>query len=185
MSTDKGFAGHSTPICCAWRRSINPATTQFSPSGAARNRGSLRVTPASCRRFPVPRDSTRFVETKPIATFARDLFLRGEVDKVTDYLTNFINTLTQRTILPIESLPIGRDQEPKHSGCALGSGLAANTRTYLFEPSPEARPQRYLFRHYLNIQVYRVLLDAKASEQSARMVAMKSATDNAQSLSRS
>ena len=37
----------------------------------------------------------------------------------------------------------------------------------------------YLFGHYLNILVYQVLLEAKASEQSARMVAMKNATDNA------
>ena len=37
----------------------------------------------------------------------------------------------------------------------------------------------YLFGHYLNIYMYRVMLEAKASEQSARRVAMKNATDNA------
>ena len=40
----------------------------------------------------------------------------------------------------------------------------------------------YLLEHYLNIFVYKVLLEAKASEQSARMVAMKNATDNASGL---
>ena len=40
----------------------------------------------------------------------------------------------------------------------------------------------YLFGHYLNIYIYQVLLEAKASEQSARMVAMKGATDNATDL---
>ena len=44
------------------------------------------------------------------------------------------------------------------------------------------RCSRYLFGHYLNIFIYRVLLEAKASEQSARMVAMKNATDNATDL---
>ena len=59
--------------------------------------------------------------------------------------------------------------------------LAADTSDVLFEPSPEA-VLTYLFGHYLNILVYRVLLEAKASEQSARMVAMTSATDNATAL---
>ena len=40
----------------------------------------------------------------------------------------------------------------------------------------------YLLPHYLNIYIYQVLLKAKASEQSARMVAMKNATDNAKQL---
>src|SRR5258708_3937286 len=51
----------------------------------------------------------------------------------------------------------------------------------LFEPSPQA-VLAYLFGHYLNIFIYRVLLEAKASEQSARMVAMTNATDNATDL---
>ena len=40
----------------------------------------------------------------------------------------------------------------------------------------------YLLSHYLNIYIYQVLLNAKASEQSARMVSMKNATDNAEGL---
>ena len=51
----------------------------------------------------------------------------------------------------------------------------------IFEPSaPELLG--YLLRHYLNIYLYFVLLNAKASEQSARMVSMKNATDNANDL---
>ena len=57
----------------------------------------------------------------------------------------------------------------------------ATPREVLFEPSPEA-VLSYLFGHYLNIFIYRVLLEAKASEQSARMVAMTGATDNATAL---
>jgi F-type H+-transporting ATPase subunit gamma len=61
--------------------------------------------------------------------------------------------------------------------------LAADTNEYVFEPSPEA-VLSYLFGHYLNIYIHLVLLEAKASEQSARMVAMKNATENAESLIR-
>ena len=53
----------------------------------------------------------------------------------------------------------------------------------MFEPSPEA-VLSYLLSHYLNIYAYQVLLNAKASEQSARMVSMKNATENADGLIR-
>jgi F-type H+-transporting ATPase subunit gamma len=52
-----------------------------------------------------------------------------------------------------------------------------------FEPGPEALLS-YLFGHYLSVFLYRALLEAKASEQSARMVAMTGATDNATALIR-
>jgi F-type H+-transporting ATPase subunit gamma len=58
--------------------------------------------------------------------------------------------------------------------------LVDNTET-VFEPSPEF-VLGYLLSHYLNFYVYQVLLSAKASEQSARMVSMKNATDNADGL---
>ena len=51
----------------------------------------------------------------------------------------------------------------------------------MFEPNPHAF-LGYLLSHYLNIFIYQILLNAKASEQSARMVAMKNATDNANTL---
>ncbi len=51
----------------------------------------------------------------------------------------------------------------------------------MFEPSPGV-VLGYLLSHYLNFYIYEVLLNAKASEQSARMVSMKNATDNAESL---
>ena len=59
--------------------------------------------------------------------------------------------------------------------------MAANTAEFVFEPNAEAF-LGYLFSHYLNLFIYLVLLNAKASEQSARMVAMKNATDNANTL---
>jgi F-type H+-transporting ATPase subunit gamma len=57
----------------------------------------------------------------------------------------------------------------------------ADTGEIVFEPSPEAL-LAYLLGHYLNIYLYVMLLNAKASEQSARMVSMKSATDSADDL---
>jgi F-type H+-transporting ATPase subunit gamma len=61
--------------------------------------------------------------------------------------------------------------------------LAADTTEFAFEPSAE-HILSYLLGHYLNVLLYTVLLNAKASEQSARMISMKNATDNADSLIR-
>ena len=94
--------------------------------------------------------------------------------------TRFINTLIQEAEC-IEYLPIGEIKGIKIPGAESEAEFAADTREYLFEPNPEAVLE-YLFGLYLNIYIYQVLLEAKASEQSARMVAMKNATDNAAEL---
>ena len=59
--------------------------------------------------------------------------------------------------------------------------LTVDTTEVLFEPSAEAILS-YMLPHYLDIYIYQVLLNAKASEQSARMVSMKNATDSAEQL---
>jgi len=59
--------------------------------------------------------------------------------------------------------------------------LTRGAAEFLFEPSAE-QVLGELLPHYINFQVYQILLEAKASEHSARMVAMKNATDNANQL---
>ena len=59
--------------------------------------------------------------------------------------------------------------------------MKGNRTEAVFEPSPQI-VLGYLLSHYLDIYIYQVLLNAKASEQSARMVSMKNATDNADNL---
>jgi F-type H+-transporting ATPase subunit gamma len=102
------------------------------------------------------------------------------VDQVHVVVTQFINTLTQRPAI-VEFLPIGEIKSLKIPGAESEADLAADTSEVIFEPSPEA-VLTYLFGHYLNILIYRALLEAKASEQSARMVAMTNASDNAAAL---
>ena len=81
-------------------------------------------------------------------------------------------------------MPLGRLQ--KLDAEIRGSGSSeelqsATSQEYSFEP-PAPQLLSNLLPHYLNYQVYQMLLEAKASEHSARMVAMKSATDNAKQL---
>jgi F-type H+-transporting ATPase subunit gamma len=96
--------------------------------------------------------------------------------------TNFISTLTQRpqvlSLLPIHEV---RAVSSDHHGADLGVDLAKGGTEFLFEPAAD-RVLGALLPHYLNFRMFQVLLEAKASEHSARMVAMKNATDNAKQL---
>jgi F-type H+-transporting ATPase subunit gamma len=125
-------------------------------------------------------DTPRIAEARAIAACARDLFLKKEVDEVRIIATRFVNTLTQQAHC-LEFLPVGQIKALKIPGVRSEEELAADITESIFEPSPEV-VLRYLLSHYLDIFVYQVLLNAKASEQSARMVSMKNATESAEGL---
>ena len=125
-------------------------------------------------------DSPRYSEAKAIANCARDLFLKKEVDEVLVVATRFVNTLTQVPV-KIEVLPVGAVKSLQLPEGLTEEDLVSNNVEFVFEPNAEAF-LGYLLMHYLSLFIYLVLLNAKASEQSARMVAMKNATDNANTL---
>jgi len=93
----------------------------------------------------------------------------------------FVNTMSQVATV-VEYLPIGEIKLLEATHPELEDDAREATEV-VFEPNPEA-VLSYLFGHYLNIFIYRGILEAKASEQSARMVAMTSATDSATDLIR-
>jgi F-type H+-transporting ATPase subunit gamma len=179
VSTDKGLCGSLNSNLFRLAAQFDPATTLFITVGKRAAQFVARTRRLLAAEFTFT-DSPRFAEARPIAAFARDLFLKAEVDEVVIVATRFINTLTQRPTV-MEFLPVGEIKSLKIPGAELETDLAADASEILFEPSPQA-VLAYLFGHYLNIFIYRVLLEAKASEQSARMVAMTSATDNATAL---
>lgn len=96
-----------------------------------------------------------------------DAFRSGEVDRVYVVYANFVNTMTQRPtvqqLLPIEATP--------------ATGLLKSW-DYIYEPGATELLDSVLQR-YIESQVYQAVIENTASEQSARMVAMKAATDNA------
>jgi len=179
VGTDKGLCGPLNTNVFRLAAEFDPATTLFITAG---KRASQFV--AHTRRQLVAEftftDSPRMAEARPIASFARDLFLKGEVDEVKVVGTQFINTLSQKAGV-IEFLPIGEIKGLKIPGAESEGDLASHATEFLFEPGPEA-VLSFLLGHYLNVVIYRVLLEAKASEQSARMVGMKNATDSANGL---
>jgi F-type H+-transporting ATPase subunit gamma len=131
--------------------------------------------------FPV-RDRVPFAEVRVVAEFMVKQFLEGVVDTVEIIWPRFKNTLVQEpSILPL--LPLQNLQDTVARLRQHGGSVAAkpDDRPMLFEPNAAAVFSA-LLPLYVNREVYHQVLDAKASEHSARMVAMKTAKDNATKL---
>ncbi|NCW26653.1 MAG: F0F1 ATP synthase subunit gamma [Betaproteobacteria bacterium] len=119
---------------------------------------------------------------KQISQFLIEQYLEGKIDSVSVFHTRFVNTLVQKPerndLLPIgklEKLEAGTGQ---HEHASLPDEASLQ---YIYEPSGD-EVLSALLPAYIHFQVYQLVLDAKASEHSARMVAMKSATDNAKGM---
>jgi F-type H+-transporting ATPase subunit gamma len=179
IAADKGLCGALNSNLFRLAAQYDPQTTVFITAG----RKASQFVAATGRQLIAEfayADSPRFPEARAIASLARNLFLKKEVDEVKVLATRFVNTLTQNAIA-LEFLPVGEIKGMKIPGAESEAELAARIKESLFEPSAESFVG-YLLSHYLNIYIYQVLLNAKASEQSARMVSMKNATDNAEGL---
>ena len=114
-------------------------------------------------------DRPSLLDTLPISRIIIDDYTNSVVDLVYLVYAQFISTMTQRPILqqilPVEPAPIP----------------SAQNVDYIFEPSP-ALVLGELLPRFVEMQVYHAILESIASEQSARMVAMRNATDNANGL---
>jgi F-type H+-transporting ATPase subunit gamma len=115
-------------------------------------------------------DRPSFADVLPLARLLTDDYLAGTYDRIDLLFTKFVSTLVQRptmdTLLPI-----------RPSADAVG----IPGHQFIFEPDPGTVLQQILPR-YVATRVYQAALEATASEQSSRMVAMKNATENAEEL---
>ena len=179
IGADKGLCGALNSNLFRLAAQFDPASTVFIAAGKKAAQFVVHSRRQLAAEF-VYADEPKFSEAQAIASFARDLYLKREVDQVRIVATEFVNTLTQRPI-KLEFLPVGEIKGLKIPGAESEEKSPADTRETVFEPGPEA-VLGYLLSHYLNIYVYQFLLNSKASEQSARMVSMKNATDNADHL---
>ncbi len=114
-------------------------------------------------------DQPSLLDTLPISRIIIDDYTNGVIDAAYLAYTQFVSTMVQRPvvqpILPVEPAPIPRAQNVD----------------YIYEPSPGAVLAGLLPR-FVEMQIYHAILEAIASEQSARMVAMRNATDNAKEM---
>ena len=181
ISTDKGLCGGLNSNLMREAGKFPKETTIYVAAGRKGSQFLARTKRKLSAEFTY-KDAPLFSEARAISKFARDMFLNGEVDRVDILYTNFISTLHQRPeLLPL--LPIGELKGVATSvhGEATSEALLKGATEFLFEPNVE-EVLGALLPHYLNFQVYQILLEAKASEHSARMVAMKNATDNAKQI---
>ncbi len=178
---DKGLCGALNSNVFRLASEFDPHSTLFVTAGRKAAQFIARTGRQLVAEFAYG-DTPQFSEARAIAAFARDLFLKRTVDQVQIIATRFVNTLTQQALC-LDFLPVGEVKGMKIPGVRPEEELSSDTTESLFEPSPEF-VLSYLLSHYLDIYIYQVLLNAKASEQSARMVSMKNATDSAESLIR-
>ena len=182
VAADKGLCGALNTNVFRLASHFDSATTQFITAGRRAAQFVARSRRQLAAEFAYG-DTPTFPEARAIATMARGMFVRKEVDEVRLVATRFVNTLTQEPV-SLEYLPIGQITSLEIPGAEPEpTSKAFDEEEAVFEPSSEA-VLGYLLERYLNIYLYYTLLNAKASEQSARMVSMKNATDSAEGLIR-
>lgn len=129
-------------------------------------------------------DRVPFHELKAVGDFLIKLFLEGQIDTIEVIYPRFKNTLVQepvhRPVLPLDNLRSFVQNLADHQTPELQKEFA-DDRTMIFEPDAQTVLEA-LLPFYVNRFLYQLALSSKASEHSARMVAMKTAKDNANSL---
>jgi F-type H+-transporting ATPase subunit gamma len=171
FSTDKGLCGPLNTSLFRELTDVDREKTEFAVMGRKAVQFVARTRRNLTADFAL-KDSVRFADIRPIAKFASDKFISGEVDQVRVLYPKFVNTLNQQPILR-NLLPVPAEE--------LDIEGEANRGEYLFEPDVHGVLDAIL-PHYIAFQLFQMALNARASEHSARMVAMKNATDNAKEL---
>jgi len=182
VSTDRGLCGSLNSSLFREVAKLDKDATTFITAGRKAAQFIARTKRQLAAEFTY-KDTPEFAESRAISKFAQDLFLKREVDAVDILFTSFISTLNQRPqtvpflpIAKIQAVAAGMQSHAEAKDLPAGSEVP-----FYFEPDEESVLGE-LLPHSLNFKVHQILLEAKASEHSARMVAMKNATDNAKQL---
>ena len=131
-------------------------------------------------------DKASFSEIRPMLKLMIDAYISGDIDTIEVAYPSFVNVLVQvpviQSLLPIVDLREVLDELKKRvKGGDDVLKARSDKREMTFEPTPE-KLLAQLPDLYVKIMIYQLLLETRAAEYSARMVAMKAATDNASTL---
>jgi F-type H+-transporting ATPase subunit gamma len=174
ITSDRGLAGP-----------LNTNTIRFAARAITEHEGDLAVVSVgrkgrdAMRRARVPLDAhfagfgdrPTFADIIPLARLVTDGFVSGELGRIDLVYPRFVSTLVQRPT--VEALL------PISPAADTAAGIPGNQ--FIFEPDPGAVLEQLLPR-YVATRLFQAVLEAKASEESSRMVAMKNATENADDL---
>jgi F-type H+-transporting ATPase subunit gamma len=174
ITTDRGLAGP-----------LNTNTIRFAAREITEHPGDISVVTVgrkgrdAMRRARVPivahfdgyGDKPSFADVLPLSRLVTDDYVGGTYDRVDLLYSRFISTLVQK--------PVVEPLFPIRPASDADTGIPG--RQFIFEPDPGAFLEALLPR-YVATRLFQAVLEAKASEESSRMVAMKNATENAEEL---
>ena len=185
ITTDKGLCGALNTNLLRLAAKYDPAVTSFVTMGRRGRAFVARTRRTLLADFPAG-DAFTYADTRAAGRYVIEQYTQGKVDRVDVLYTNFINTLSQRPeavpllpVLPgaVAGIDLAESQQPEKESTAESGELA----DYTYEPEA-TEVLGAILPHFVNYQVWHFMLEAKASEHSARMVAMKNATENANQL---
>lgn len=187
IATDKGLCGALNTNL--FKKLINTpieGETEFVTVGRKASQVLTRLRRKLIADFPIS-DPARFAEIRAVGRFIQEKFHTGEFRRVLVAFNNFVNTVTLvptvEQLLPVNPVTLGgkRSFEGMSNIVEVKEVDTSTIPQYTYEPSAAVVFETVL-PQYVNNTLYQMLLEARASEHSSRMVAMKNATDNAQQL---
>lgn len=185
ISTDKGLCGALNTNLLREAGLADASITRFVTVGRKGRAFVARMKRDLIADFEMKEIPT-LAYAKTVSQFMVESFLKGEIDQIDVLYSDYISTLNQKPtrkqlvpILDLKELHVG--VENSDGEAATAASETESTVESTFEPSASAVLGAIL-PHYIHFQVYQCYLEAKASEHSARMVAMKTATDNAKQM---
>jgi len=177
ITTDRGLCGSLNTNLLRFVNAL-PPETEFVTVGKKGRAFLAKTRRRLLADFPIT-DPVRFTAARQVGRFLMNHYAQGNCDRVDIIFSKFVNTAVQKPttarLLPFTEMGALK---------AAGEAVEASVRDgigYKLEPSPRAVLD-LLLPHAVNFEVFDALLEARASEHSARMVAMKNATDNAKQL---
>jgi F-type H+-transporting ATPase subunit gamma len=193
VTGDRGLAGAFNSQII---RAGNRRRQELEPEGkklAWYASGRRGVSSIEFRGFSLAGGYTGFTD-RPAYSDARDIaddliaaYVDGELDRVEMFYNGYISPMTQEvrheTLLPLQQADVLGDEEDGESedGGAEEEGPDQSRSLWIYEPDPEEILKR-LAPDYVEISIYRALLESTASEHGARMTAMRNASENAAEL---
>lgn len=183
ISSDKGLCGPLNTNLARAIQAIPKDSAHFICAGDKALQALSRIQYSVLADFKVA-DKLSFHAIKTIAEYMLQLYLDGTIDTIEVLYPSFINTLIQETLTeklaPIDDLSASLEGLRKTYKLKLKDTQSDNRR-FEFEPTSALLLEEVPLL-FIKQKIYHAFLEARAAEHSARMVAMKTATDNAKKL---
>lgn len=172
LSTDRGLTGSLNTNLF---KSINHFQTEHNASvytlGRLAREFALKSGLTLEADFGSVPEKINYSSAVPIASLLMSEFLSGKYERVWIAYMDFVSTLSQTPRIT-QLLPIQKDEMQAQEASSTA------TKEYLFEPDAKSI-LNWILPYFIELTIYQSLLEARASEHSARMVAMKNASENA------